>query len=212
MELLSGHSLKDRLASGAMSIEEILEIGIQVAGALTAAHGQGIMHRDITPGNIFLTGTGVVKLLDFGLAKHFGSSDDGGMTTEDLTQTGVALGTVHYMAPEHFLESSPLDHRCDLFSFGAVLYQMATGARPFEARTKSDVVSLILEQPHIPLRQLAPHQPPQLEHIVEPDRHSIPIALGAAQFNEFYRQCPPHTFPTLRSFLGRAPPIECSSL
>ena len=167
MELLSGHSLKDRLASGAMSIEEILEIGIQVAGALTAAHGQGIMHRDITPGNIFLTGTGVVKLLDFGLAKHFGSSDDGGMTTEDLTQTGVALGTVHYMAPEHFLESSPLDHRCDLFSFGAVLYQMATGARPFEARTKSDVVSLILEQPHIPLRQLAPHQPPQLEDIVD---------------------------------------------
>jgi serine/threonine protein kinase/tetratricopeptide (TPR) repeat protein len=167
MELLKGESLRDRLSSGMASIEEILEIGIQVAGALSAAHGEGIMHRDITPGNIFLTAAGVVKLLDFGLAKHFGSSDDAGLTTEDLTQTGAAPGTVHYMAPERFLDSLPLDHRCDLFSLGAVLYQMATGARPFEAKSKNEVVSLILDHPHIPLRQLAPRRPAQLEHIVD---------------------------------------------
>jgi TolB-like protein/tRNA A-37 threonylcarbamoyl transferase component Bud32/Flp pilus assembly protein TadD len=167
MELLAGESLRDRLASGAMPAGEILEIGVQVAGALAAAHGQGIMHRDITPGNIFLTKTGVVKLLDFGLAKHFASSDDGGMTAEVLTQTGAVVGTVHYMAPEHFLESSQIDHRCDLYSFGAVLYEMATGARPFEARTRRDVASSILEQPHIPLRQFAPRQPAQLEYIID---------------------------------------------
>jgi serine/threonine protein kinase/tetratricopeptide (TPR) repeat protein len=186
MELLRGESLRDRLSAGTLSAEKILDIGTQIAAALAAAHGEGIMHRDITPGNIFLTDTGVVKLLDFGLAKHFASSDHGGLTTEDLTQPGAAAGTVHYMAPENFVEGSRLDHRGDLFSCGAVFYQMATGARPFEARTKSDVVQLIVEQPHIPLRQLAPHQPAQLERIIDrllakrpEDRYDTAAALSA---------------------------------
>jgi TolB-like protein/tetratricopeptide (TPR) repeat protein len=167
MELLRGVSLKERLANGTLGADEIVDSALQLAGALAAAHGQGIMHRDITPSNIFLTDAGMVKLLDFGLAKYFGSPGDGGVTTDDVTQPGVVVGTVHYMAPENFLENVRIDHRCDLFSLGAVLYQMATGARPFEARTKDDIISVIVEQPHIPLRQLAPDQPPDLGRIVD---------------------------------------------
>ena len=167
MELLHGRSLRERLASGPMTLEEILHIGVQVADALAVAHDQGIMHRDITPGNIFITDTRIVKLVDFGLAKHFAASGSEELTADDVTQTGAVAGTVHYMAPEHFVEGAVVDHRCDLFSFGAVLYQMATGARPFEAKSKNEVIALIQEQPHIPLRRLAPHHPVQLERIVD---------------------------------------------
>jgi serine/threonine-protein kinase len=93
-----------------------------------------------------------VKLLDFGLAKHLGSVSDDGQVTDPLTQTGAVIGTLHYMAPEQFVPGALVDHRSDLFSLGAVLYQMATGTRPFEAKSKDDVIALIQEQPHIPLR------------------------------------------------------------
>jgi serine/threonine protein kinase/tetratricopeptide (TPR) repeat protein len=167
MELLHGRSLKDRLASSVMSLTELLDVGIQVADALATAHGQGIMHRDITPGNIFLTDAGPVKVLDFGLAKYFAVADDDCDVSDDLTQPGVVVGTVHYMAPEQFTEGVEVDHRCDLFSCGAVLYQMATGARPFEAKSKHDVIGLIRDQPHIPLRRLAPQHPAHLERIID---------------------------------------------
>ena len=166
MELLQGRSLKERLASGGMSADEILDLGMQIASALGAAHDQGIMHRDITPGNIFITHNGPVKLLDFGLAKHFAVSDDEEVS-DDLTQTGTVVGTIHYMAPEQFQEGSTVDHRADLYSFGTVLYQMATGARPFEAKSRHDVIALIQEQPHVPLRRLAPHHSMQLERVIE---------------------------------------------
>src|SRR5262249_58447871 len=132
MELLHGQSLKALLASRSLSTDEILGIASQLADALGTAHDQGIMHRDITPGNIFLTGNGVVKLLDFGLAKHFQSLGDGG-ATDDVTVSGAVAGTIHYMAPELLAARDNVDQRCDLFSLGAVLYQMSTGARPFDA-------------------------------------------------------------------------------
>jgi eukaryotic-like serine/threonine-protein kinase len=143
------------------------------------------MHRDLTPGNIFLTTGGLVKLLDFGLAKHFASFDDDGLS-DDLTGIGAVAGTVHYMAPERFSETDPVDYRGDLFSFGTVLYQMATGARPFESPSKHDVIALIQEQPHLPIRHLAPQHPVHLERIIDKllakhpdDRYQTAWALGA---------------------------------
>jgi serine/threonine protein kinase/tetratricopeptide (TPR) repeat protein len=186
MELLQGLALKERLASGPITLDEILDIGAQVVDALAAAHDQGIMHRDITPGNIFITEGGLVKVLDFGLAKQFASLDDDGQITDDLTQPGTVAGTVHYMAPEQFEEDALLDHRCDLFSFGAVLYQMATGTRPFQAKSKNEVMALIREQPHVPLRQLRPDASVELEGIIDRllakrpcDRYQTALALRA---------------------------------
>jgi serine/threonine-protein kinase len=167
MELLHGISLKERLARSPLDLDELFTIALQAADGLASAHDQGIMHRDITPGNIFLTDDGIVKLLDFGLAKEFAADDDGDFLTDSLTQTGAVVGTVHYMAPELFAPDPAPDRRCDLYSFGAVLYQMATGARPFEAQSKREVMDLIQDQPHIPLRRLAPHQPRRLEAIVD---------------------------------------------
>jgi len=166
MELLQGRSLRERVVASAMSADELVDVALQVADALATAHDKGIMHRDITPGNIFITDTGPVKLLDFGLAKHFPTAS-GAEVSDDLTQPGSVAGTIHYMAPEQFAEGAASDHRSDLFSFGAVLYHMATGARPFEAKSKLDVVTLIQEQPHIPIRRLAPHHPVALELIID---------------------------------------------
>jgi serine/threonine protein kinase/tetratricopeptide (TPR) repeat protein len=167
MELLHGRSLKSRLAAGPMGVGEILDIVKQVAAALVTAHDQGIIHRDITPGNVFLTDAGLVKLLDFGLAKHFPSLEGDGQTTEDLTTTGALAGTIYYMAPEQLDENGRVDFRCDLFSLGVVLYQMATGARPFDILPRSALIAAIREQPHVPMRQLSPHHPVQLEHIID---------------------------------------------
>jgi serine/threonine protein kinase/tetratricopeptide (TPR) repeat protein len=167
MELLHGRSLKSRLAAGPVGVGEILDILGQVAAALVAAHDQGIIHRDITPGNVFLTDGGLVKLLDFGLAKHFPSLESDGHTTEDLTTSGALAGTIYYMAPEQLDESGRVDHRCDLFSLGVILYQMATGARPFDILPRSALISAITEQPHVPMRQLSPHHPVQLEQIID---------------------------------------------
>src|SRR5262245_5562409 len=185
MELLQGRSLKARLAEGPVPLGEILDIAIQVADALGTAHDHGIMHRDLTPGNIFLTSTGFVKLLDFGLAKSF-AVFEGEAFSEDLTATGTVAGTVHYMAPEQFSEGSVLDYRGDLFSLGAVLYQLAAGTRPFEAAVKNDVAALIQKQPHLPIRHFAPQHPRQFERIIDKllakhpaDRYQSAWELGA---------------------------------
>jgi TolB-like protein len=166
MELLQGRSLKARLAAGRLSLVEILEIAGQVADALSAAHDQGIIHRDLTPGNVFLTESGLVKLLDFGLAKHFPSPDMDGDSTDELTGPGAIAGTIHYMAPERLVEDASVDYRCDLFSLGAVMYQMATGAPPFDMAPRSALMSMIRSQLQVPLRQLAPQHPVELERIV----------------------------------------------
>ena len=166
MELLRGRTLKSRLAEGPLPLDETLTIGAQIADALAVAHDQEIIHRDITPGNVFLTDEGLVKLLDFGLAKHFPWVGEGEAGTDDVTATGVVLGTPHYMAPERLANRS-VDYRCDLFSLGAILYQMATGARPFEILPLGMLVQAIQDEPHVPIRRVSPHHPVALERIVD---------------------------------------------
>ena len=130
MEKLEGQSLKQRISGHAIELDEVLDTGIQVADALAASHAKGIVHRDIKPANIFLTPGGHVKVLDFGLAKlvHQTATDDGG--DNSLTAVGVIPGTAVYMSPEQ-ARSEEIDGRSDLFSFGVVLYEMATGKKPF---------------------------------------------------------------------------------
>ena len=167
MELLQGISLRRRLEAGPLTLHEIVEIMVQVADALGAAHDHGIMHRDLTPGNIFLTSGGLVKLLDFGLAKQQSAFDGDGQLSDDLTAWGATAGTIHYMAPEQLVANGPTDYRSDLFSAGAVLYQMATGTRPFEGTSKNDVIALIRDEAHLPLRRFSPEHPQALERIVD---------------------------------------------
>ncbi len=167
MELLEGQSLKARLSSAEpLALTEIIDIAKQVADALAAAHDQGIVHRDIAPGNVFITTSGLVKLLDFGLAKHAPNPSEDGQTTDELTAGGVVAGTVHYMSPERFTEAA-VDYRSDLFSLGILLYQMATGARPFDVAPRNALISAIESEPHVPVRERAPHLPAELGRIID---------------------------------------------
>ena len=166
MQYLEGETLASRLRGGPLPISDALKYGSQIAHAIDAAHKRGITHRDLKPSNVMLTKTGAV-LLDFGLAKLGDAPDSSNPTTTiDLTREGAIVGTVRYMAPE-VLERRPADARSDLFSFGAVLYEMITGRRAFEG--DSDVramVSILNEQPK-PLRAARADVPPELQQIVD---------------------------------------------
>jgi serine/threonine protein kinase/tetratricopeptide (TPR) repeat protein len=166
MEKLEGVSLKERLQSKLMEVEEVLDVGIQVADALAACHAKGIIHRDIKPANIFLTTSGQVKLFDFGLAKVSTalSSSDVGMQ-EDLTVAGEIFGTAVYMSPEQ-ARGEVLDPRTDLFSLGAVLYQMATGKKPFTGTNVVTTLDAVLNQKPVSPIKLKPALPPDLEGIL----------------------------------------------
>src|SRR6266550_2365788 len=144
MELVDGENLADRLARGAMPLPDALRYGAQIAEALDRAHRNGITHRDVKPGNIMITKEGA-KLLDFGLAKEIISRSVAEVATEHkpLTQEGTIVGTVHYMAPEQ-LAGEAADARTDIFALGAVLYEMISGQRAFEGKSRTSVVAAIL--------------------------------------------------------------------
>jgi serine/threonine protein kinase len=147
MELMKGQTLRDRLESGPLKVQQLVDMGIEIADALHSTHSDGIIHRDIKPGNIFLTDRGHVKILDFGLAKlspHFSRSKTTGQTLQS-TMAGVTLGTISYMSPEQ-AEGEVLDGRSDLFSLGVVLYECATGQHPFPAKTSAATLAAILHK------------------------------------------------------------------
>lgn len=170
MEYLEGETLEQRLRKGALPLEQALQIGIQVADALAAAHRAGIIHRDLKPANIMVT-RGGAKLLDFGLAKNAAPAETGAgnsmlpTTPPALTQQGTILGTFQYMAPEQ-LEGQEADARTDIFAFGAVLYEMLTGKRAFEGKSQASLIASILEREPRPLGELIPLAPPLLDYLL----------------------------------------------
>jgi len=165
MEKLEGMSLKDRLRGAPMDIDEMLDIAIQVADALAACHAKGIIHRDIKPANIFITQSGQVKILDFGLVKLSRDLWSGEPVNEDLSEAGDIFGTAVYMSPEQ-ARGEELDARSDLFSLGVVLYQMATGQKPFAGANSVVTLEAILTKKPIPPLKLNPKLPPDLEGII----------------------------------------------
>jgi serine/threonine-protein kinase len=170
MEYIAGKTLRDLIPAGGLPPAQALQYGTQIASALTAAHSAGIIHRDLKPSNIMVTTTGLVKVLDFGLAKWVdtglsGQSGEQSTVEAALTREGSIIGTVSYMSPEQ-AEGKHVDARSDIFSFGDVLYEMVTGKRAFEGRSGISTLSSILRDDVRPIHEAAPEVPPLLEQII----------------------------------------------
>ncbi len=167
MELLEGETVAQRLAKGPIALDQVFRYGIEIASALDAAHRKGVIHRDLKPGNVMLTKTGA-KLLDFGLAKAATvlDSDPSAITvTHALTTKGTIVGTFQYMSPEQ-LEGKEADSRTDIFAFGAVLYEMATGKRAFEGASRASLIASIMTVQPQPIGELQPTTPPALDRLI----------------------------------------------
>jgi serine/threonine protein kinase len=166
MERINGVNLKLHMARAPLPDQEIVDIARQVAMALQAAHEGGIVHRDIKPGNIMVGEDGVVKVLDFGLARRFMMPETGEVTMYGSTIPGRPLGTANYMAPERIAQG-PLDPRSDLFSLGVVMYEMATGRLPFAGASPFETVTNIFDKEPRPLLALSPRRPAVMARVVE---------------------------------------------
>src|SRR5215469_958505 len=171
MEYLEGETLAQRLKKGPLPLGQVLQYAIEIADALDKAHRKGITHRDLKPGNIMLTTSGA-KLLDFGLAKWQQRANSGVPLSElpteksDVTATGTILGTLQYMAPEQ-VEGKEADARTDIFAFGVVVYEMATGKKAFDGKSQASLIAKILETDPVPMSALQPMTPLALDHLVK---------------------------------------------
>ena len=167
MELIDGESLAQLIPDEGLAVDRTLAIGTALADALAAAHDKGIVHRDLKPGNVMMTNDGRVKVLDFGLAKEFRSADptDATLASGGRTEIGVVLGTPAYMSPEQ-VAGRPMDHRTDIFSLGIVLYQMASGQRPFDGATSIELASAILRDAPRPLSEIRSDVPADLGRLI----------------------------------------------
>ena len=176
MEFIDGETLRSHIHGKALPVEELLELGIQIAEALDAAHAEGIIHRDIKPANIFVTKRGRAKVLDFGLAKlvpkgvAIADADSGGDTSTSTSIAGIISGTPSYMSPEQ-VRGDALDARTDIFSLGLVLYEMATGRQAFGGGTGGAIIEAVLTRPPVSVRSINPEIPPALEAIIEKALH-----------------------------------------
>jgi serine/threonine protein kinase/Tol biopolymer transport system component len=172
MELLEGETLADRVARGPLPMRDVLRFGREIAEALDRAHRAGVVHRDLKPANVMITKSGA-RLLDFGLARSGAvsfasggvSAEDGATQHKSLTQEGTIVGTFQYMAPEQ-LEGADADARTDIFALGALLYELATGRRAFDGKTKTSLIAAIVGSDPTPIRDLQPLTPPAFEHVV----------------------------------------------
>ena len=170
MELLEGKTLRDRIESGPVALRQVVDWALQVAKGLSAAHDKGIVHRDLKPENLFVAKDGTLKILDFGLAKRTGHAmpgdDTSAPTQSKHTEAGVVMGTLGYMSPEQ-VRGLPVDHRSDLFSFGAILYELLSGKKAFRRDTDADTASAILREEPPELSESGRSVPPALDHVVK---------------------------------------------
>ena len=215
MELIEGQPLDRLIAANGLPSDRIIEIAGAVAEALSAAHEKGIVHRDLKPANVMVTNEGRVKVLDFGLAKDVGSETANGatMASAGYTQAGMVMGTPAYMSPEQ-VSGRPLDHRSDIFSFGVMLHEMATGRRPFEGNSSAELISSILRDSPPSITELRPELPSDIARVIrrclekEP-RHRVQTARDVS--NEFRDLARTITRPAPASTSSARAPVAADS-